>query len=249
MNIRFFAYFEIDGYPFSLDMNEYEPWLFVPDDRIIRPLSHERRARYCTRSGWSDDFSTRGQGISEYVYVTDAQTLRQRLETAGYDETSLHLEYLRCCQETRISMPDRTLTREEREKRYWATEYQLAFHHANLNDWLNALKEVMSKDLTRQNRRKRTQVSASPNEYYDADLLIDMVTDFTIVDYDSMRGKHHNMGAFPCRSRECMALAMLSVVPADAECVLDVSELVSTEFTDSFDDLIAEKESAILLHK
>lgn len=239
MNIRFFAYFEIDGYPFSLDMNEYEPWLFVRDDRVIRPLSHERRARYCARSGQPDDFLSLTRSINEYLYVTDARTLRQRLQAAGYDRTSLDLEYLKCSQETRFPMPPYTFTREDRATRFCATEYQHTFHRASLGDWLNALKEVVSKNVTRHNRR--AHISASPDQYLDADLLVDMVAG--CVRHESPRKEHH-LSAFPCASRECMALAMLQIAPENAECVLDVSELVSAGFTDSFDDLIAEKENA-----
>lgn len=236
MNIRFFAYFEIDGHPFSVDMNEYEPWFFVREDRVIRPLSHQRRARYRARNGQSDDFLSLPRSIDEYVYRTDARTLRQRLKAAGYDRTSLDLEYLKCKQETTFPMPDRTLTRTERETRYWATEYRLAFHQTSLDDWLAALKEVMSRDLTYLN--KRTHVSASKTEYIDVDLLVDMVAHCTVVPHKSPP-KLHTMGAFPCISRECMALAMLQVAPDNAECTLDMSELVSTGLTDSFTDLIA----------
>ncbi len=69
------------------------------------------------------------------------------------------------------------------------------------------------------------------------DYLIEGVTNRDFPDRPDMLPRQNRMG-FPCASLECFAVAMLEVVPDNAECALDVTDLVKRGDVYCFDDLI-----------
>lgn len=209
------AYITINGYPLKTTKLRYRRWRFKREDRTIR---------------FSDS--------SEYLYITRASTLRKRLAEAGYDRTALELEYLRSLQHIYASQ-DVASYFDVRcvAGRYTPAERAEACRRASLDDWLLALKE----NITNYHERftEPPVIVDVPGRPAEVNVLIDTLacnrTSVFPIETE------HLQNAFPCASLDCMAVAMLEVVPDSAECILDVTALVDYELVYSFDDLRPEK--------
>ncbi|EUC18718.1 HEPN/Toprim-associated domain-containing protein [Paraburkholderia hospita] len=210
------AFITINGYGLKTTRLGYRRWRFKREDRAIRPM--DRR---------------------EYVYVTSAAVMRKRLAEAGYDRTALEMEYLRTLQ--KISAEGTASYFDVRccIGRYTSAQRAEACRRASLNDWLFALKENITNRKARfLNPAELVDESGRPAE---VDVLIDTLacSESTIYPIKT----EHLQNAFPCASLDCMAVAMLEVVPDSAECILDVTDLVNHELVYCFDDLRLEDET------
>ncbi|WP_146749777.1 HEPN/Toprim-associated domain-containing protein [Paraburkholderia bryophila] len=240
MTTRWFANFEIDGYPFGCQMGRYQRWHFVRSDRVIRPETRERHARYQARYNHVENLSNWHEP-DEYLYLTTAEILRQRLAAAGFHRTTLELEFLEYLQVAfKFPHPRFASTHEEGIKARKAEERAATIRRAGLDDWLFALRVVMSKDLTVHNSRMEDIAYSDPN--IDINVLVDETSGFLGWKDISPRIKH--LLGFPCFTLESMAVAMLEVTEDDAECILDVSDLVRTNRAYSFEDLVVAKKNA-----
>jgi hypothetical protein len=203
----------IGGYKLKSTEDCYRRWRFTRDDRVIR----------------NNDFPG-------YLYVTSSKNLRARLARAGYDRTSLELDFLRYLQNAAKAGEMPFYFRDDIcDGRYSAREQMEAFRGATLDDWLFALKEYITNRCHDLNAPCRTSDSASRS--VDVEILIGLIArdDFL---FDGHIELQHGVKAFPCSGLDNMAVAMLEVLPETAECVLDVSELVLSSRAYSFDDLI-----------
>jgi hypothetical protein len=99
---------------------------------------------------------------------------------------------------------------------------------STLDDWLIRLKKIYEEKL-------RSSGYGDPDKDYGDGLLNFMLnTDyFVFSNYPTAGGFD-----FPCLTHETYAVALLEFLPDDAECILDVTELVEGGWTDGFDDVI-----------
>ncbi|OYD73667.1 UNVERIFIED_ORG: hypothetical protein BDU10_5348 [Burkholderia sp. CF145] len=211
---RHLATIQIDGYDLKSTEDSYRRWRFKREDRVVRTAPSPK----C-------------------LYVTSAVTLRKRLNEAGYDRTSLELEFLRYMSNVFTSQdaPLYFFDYEFYYGKYSPLQRAEAYRQAGLNDWLLALKESVANGWGP--RSKPSKMVDSPCKYVDVNILIDMLAS-NDVELDDPIKPEHALVPFPCASLDCMAVAMLEVVRDDAECVLDVTELVENNRVYSFDDLL-----------
>lgn len=212
------------GYPSSfLTINNYD-----------LKTTHLKYRRWKFRR---EDRFTSGSRSCSYGYVTSAAVMRKRLAEAGYDRQSLEIEFAKCAEEI-FSSDDPSAYFEARcfEGNYTTAQRVEACKNASLDDWLIALKEHMF--IERRfpyTRRVKTARNLPPQ----ISALVDIINNAT-TNSQAMFASEHLRPTFPCRSLDCMAVAILEVVPDSAECVLDVTSLVDHELIYSFDDLIPE---------
>jgi len=222
------AFIKIGGYPIDSMRDQYRRWLFVREDRIIR--TRTKGQRNLITHALPDDPSEWNEPETDYLYLTRADTLHRRLATAGYDRSSLELEFLKY----------RNMVFKHSNPPYFFQDHYLktaktaharaeAFRKATLNDWLDALGDAVK---SRIHYWTRSHEGLTPSN-----LLVDIVTGRDSPNFDGIMPRHLLSG-FPCTSLECMAVAMLEIVPDDAECVLDVSNIVEYGPTYCFEDLI-----------
>ncbi|WP_245253877.1 HEPN/Toprim-associated domain-containing protein [Paraburkholderia sp. LEh10] len=211
------AFITINGYPLQTTRFRYRRWRFKREDRAIRHTSHRK-----------------------YSYVTSAAVMRKRLAEAGYNRTALELEYLRTLQKISVEGAESYFRTRCCIGRYTSAQRAEAFRRASLNDWLFALKENIT------NRKARftnpPELVDEPGRPAEVDVLIDILTysESTIYPIET----EHLLTAFPCASLDCMAVAMLEVVPDSAECILNVTDLVNHELVYCFDDLTTVDETS-----
>ena len=114
-----------------------------------------------------------------------------------------------------------------------------------MDDWLAALKA--SHRLDGAANGKFVEPYQPTNDFVDIDLSANSITNYWMSCTNSPTdARNHgssdtllqiNSLAFPCTRLECAALAMLELVPSNAECVLDVTSLVKDGMVYCFDDL------------
>lgn len=213
------AFITINGYPLETTQLRYRRWRFKREDRTI-------------------GHST----FSKYLYVTSASVMRKRLAEAGYDRTALELEYLRSLQ-TIFASQDAASHFYDRcfAGRYTPAERAEACRRASLDDWLLALKE----NIINQQERfpEPPEIVDVPGRPSEVNVLIDTLACNRTTLFSPIKTEHLQ-NAFPCASLDCMAVAMLEVVPDSAECILNVTALVDHELVYSFDDLRPGDETA-----
>lgn len=223
------TYLMVDGYPFAQSRHMfYDSWYFTPDDRVIRTRTVGERNT--TIQGLPDDREEWDRPETDYLYLTKADDLRRRLNRAGFSRTTLELEFLKYTSE---------VFRQEEPPYFfgpWIYDSDEhgpmaraeAFRNATLDDWLSALKKTMDSGVTSFNR-----------SYQDIpeDTLAEIITGRDFPRFRSISPEHSVLG-FPCTSLECMAIAMLELVPDDAECVVNVSSFVHYGYTNEFNDLL-----------
>ncbi|WP_321845836.1 HEPN/Toprim-associated domain-containing protein [Paraburkholderia bannensis] len=206
------AYISIGGHIISEMWDGYSLWHFKCKDRLNR--------------GGEDD--------AEYLYVMPAVELRQRLNDIGYDRSSLEREYREY--ENRIAQFTNLPYLEDAPKQ--AARRQYAVTYASLDDWLAALGEALK--FYREHKSTRVGPSfdsyKSDDPFIDIELLAECVTNGDAPYRGGGVVPRHTRIGFPCESLEGIAYAMLEVVPDDAECVLDVTQFVFKDCTQSFDD-------------
>ncbi|CAG9242114.1 HEPN/Toprim-associated domain-containing protein [Paraburkholderia caribensis] len=211
------AFITINGYGLKTTRLGYRRWRFKREDRAIRPM--DRR---------------------EYLYVTSAAVMRKRLAEAGYNRTALELEYLRTLQKIHAEGAESYFDVRCYAGRYTSAERADACRRASLNDWLFALKENITNHMER--FPDPPEFVDEPGRPAEVNVLIDTLacSRSTIYPIET----EHLQNAFPCASLDCMAVAMLEVVPDTAECILDVTSLVDHVLVYCFDDLRFADETA-----
>lgn len=216
-----FAQITIGGYPIFSTKNYYYEWYFRKKDRVIRTRSKSQRNTLIWAAA---DANEQDEEETDYLYVCSGTVLRRRLELAGFNRETLEREFRECIAQ-RIAM------REEMAKQdyEWAKDFAQAIpilKSSSLADWLKALKTAVDERIS------AWRWDEVKDKYSDPLLLLlfaheEFAQDLSI----------HDTG-FPCQTLECMAVAMLEIMPSDVECVLDITDLVGGGWTDSFEDLI-----------
>lgn len=207
--------FKIAGFPVAYMRNSGLPWQFVLESGFV-PM------RAIPSSS----------GVGEHLYLSTAGTLRRRLNSAGYDRKALELEYLKYMDQVFSRWDPPYFFRDEKTSNATtAAQRAEAFRFASLDDWFFALKTAIK--IRNSGNLVRPKNIEYSDPFIDMNALVDIVMGPESLP-SSIEVPSHVVGGFPCISVECMALAMLEVVPDDAECILDVFELAS-----SFDDLVS----------
>ncbi|WP_322005160.1 HEPN/Toprim-associated domain-containing protein [Paraburkholderia tropica] len=223
--MQIFANLKIDGLLVQSTYAHYEPWHFSKEDRVIRASS-------------LSDMSIQ-QRVEDYLYVAPVRVLRQRLESAGYNRTTLaldHLKYMQSIFQFRQRPSVWSADRTEAPSQASAALPD-AFRLATLDDWLIALQEYKKGSFGW--RRPRTTRIDAPGCSVDANMLLNIMLRerSPAASPSSLDGTLY----FPCTSFENMVVAALELASDDAECVLDLTDFIEHGQTSDFDDLIAER--------
>jgi hypothetical protein len=210
------AFITIADYPIESFQNHFYPWLFKKSDRQIVNGTRAGRNRFI----WgAPDPEDKDEPEQWYVYVSRAATIKRRLELAGCTRATLDVEF-----KTGIDQWLEAIQRYEDEHSQAQVQ---TLKTASLTAWLDALRQVMNRGL-RYSRWERTD--------YKDDILNIMLN------YDprfELDGVWYSTDLnFPCATLDGLGRAFLEIVPDDARCVLDVTDLVDGGWTDAFDDLI-----------
>ncbi|MBK5164804.1 hypothetical protein IQ291_10615 [Burkholderia sp. R-70211] len=238
--MTFRAYYMFDGYPAAWEEDNYDRWFFSRDDRIIRRRTKgERNLTVHDLPGnpWEWD-----EPETDYLYRTTADELRRRLNrTGGYDRRALEAEFKRYklkiarydappfyVGEHRVDVPQRTN----------------ALRATTLDDWLLALQEVVTSGASRAKRGISPPTPAGPT--FDTKALADIILTDQYPACDADLIPWHGMWGFPCSRFDHLAVALLEVIPGDAECVLNVTELVENDRVYCFEDLMLANEGSAL---
>ncbi|MET3821438.1 MULTISPECIES: HEPN/Toprim-associated domain-containing protein [Burkholderia cepacia complex] len=213
--------FKIAGYPVAYMRNSGLPWQFALESGFVS-----------TRAIPSSN------GAGEHLYLSTAGTIRRRLNSSGYDRKALELEYLKYMDQAFSRWDPPYFFRDDKASNATtAAQRAEAFRFASLDDWFFALK--MAVGIRNSGHLTRAKHIDYSDPFIDINALVDIVMGPESLP-SSIKVPSHMVGGFPCISVECMALAMLEVVPDDAECVLDVFELVPLS-----DDLMPTRENAV----
>jgi hypothetical protein len=264
--MTFRAYHLFDGYPVSWEEERYHRWLFTRKDRVIRHRT--KGERNILIHDLPENPAEWDEPETDYLYVVTAEELRRRLSLIpcldpvssmtyidedtkyGEDMISLRSEFERY---RRAMITDKAPEFYMSSSDYYGEEAKAARKHVperagalqetTLDDWLMALKEVVERGATRAKGITNPPMPKGPA--FDTKALADIIlTDQYPCNWD-LRPRHDLWG-FPCSLLEHLAVAMLEVIPANAECVLDVTELVKNDRVYCFEDLIlAGEESAL----
>ena len=215
-----FAHISIAGYPIQSSKNYFHQWFFKKSDRVIRARLKSQRNSVI----WAEaDSQELDEEETDYLYLVSATALKRRLELAGYNRETLEREF-------KESIAAKIQHLEDLSNYDWATseiDCRLQIlRTTSLGEWLACLKVVIDNRLTSWRWDKHKQVFDDPR-------IGLLVTEGNWGD----EGIGHETG-FPCQTLESLAVAFLEVVLADAECVLDLTDLIGGGWTDAFEDLI-----------
>ncbi|CAE6872576.1 HEPN/Toprim-associated domain-containing protein [Paraburkholderia domus] len=249
--MTFRAYYLFDGYPVAWEEDGYNRWLFTRKDRVIRHRTKGERSVIIhdlpeNRAEWDEP-------ETDYLYVVTAEELRRRLSrtprvdpvlsedeyepynVSGDDLTTLQSEFERYKLEMlKDDVPDFYVGESDSEIKQ-VPERAHALRGTTLNDWLMALKEVIKSGATR--AKSFTSPVTPKGPTFDSKALADIIlTDLYPRSYDLR--PCHDLWGFPCSAFEHLAVAMLEVIPPNAECVLNVTELVENDRVYCFEDLV-----------
>lgn len=249
--MTFRAYYLFDGYPVAWEEDSYGRWPFTRKDRVIRHRTKGERNVVIhdlpkNRAEWDDP-------ETDYLYVTTAEELRRRLSGTmrgdrlflecegepcsmrGYDLSVLESEFERYKLEMlRDEGPYFYVGKTDSEIRQ-VPERADALRGTTLNDWLTALKEVIKSGATRAKSFASPATPKGPT--FDTKALADIILTDQYPHRYSLK-PYHGLWGFPCSEFEHLAVAMLELIPASAECVLNVTELVDNDRVYCFEDLI-----------
>jgi len=215
------AQITICDYPISSTKNHYDQWFFRKKDRVIRAREKSQRNTLI----WCEaEPHEQHEEETDYLYVVSGSVLRRRLELAGFNRETLEREFKECIAR-RVASLEEPFPFDER----WAKEQSkraAILKASDLVDWLNCLKIAFDDGIASWRWDECKQNYTDP-------LLHILFSSDEFWDEASL----HDTG-FPCRTLESMAVAMLEIVPTEAECVLDVTELIGGGWTDAFEDII-----------
>lgn len=265
LKMTFRAYCLFDGYPVAWEEGGYDRWLFTREDRFIRRRT--KGDRNVLIQDLPENPAEWNEFENDYLYVVTAEELRRRLsfipcldpvssityidEDTKYGEniTSLQSEFKRY---RRSMLTDKAPEFYVGRSDYYSEEAKSALkliperadalRDTTLDDWLLALKEVVKRGATRAKGFSGPPTPTGPA--FDTNALADIILTDQYPRNSDLRPSHDLWG-FPCSMFVHIAVAMLEVIPANAECVLHVTELVENDRVYCFEDLIlARNESA-----
>ncbi|MGT0191452.1 HEPN/Toprim-associated domain-containing protein [Burkholderia pyrrocinia] len=216
------ASIHLGKYPLHEFQNNYYEWFFQPSERRIE--------RGDIRNLHSNLTPIVGESecASRYVYVSSVRTLRKRLELAGFDKAKLEREF-----KIRKKSYLAELSKGFELRRELAEKYLPIVEAASLDDWIAALKISVSGATHSREGEERFPVFGSFYDY--GDPLVSFINNH-LFEFDDEHATIHGTN-FPCSSLECYAVAIMSFMNEDEECVLDITELVDAGRTDGFKDL------------
>jgi hypothetical protein len=201
----------VDEYPIETFQNDFHPWFFKKSERQIVTRKRSERNPLV----WVAPDPDEGDELEQcYLYVVRAATLKRRLELAGHTRLTLEEEF-----DAGINIWLEAIGGDH--------PHTGALKAAKLEVWLERLKQIMRRGLT-SHRWERTD--------YGDDILDIMLNYDPRYEVDGVWPS--STVHFPCATFDVLGLAFLQIVPDDAECILDVTELVGGGWTDAFDDLI-----------
>ncbi|HEY1755200.1 MAG TPA: HEPN/Toprim-associated domain-containing protein [Bryobacteraceae bacterium] len=206
----------IGGYPIETSRNDFHPWFFKKSERQIVSRKKSERNRLVWGAPSPDDAD---ELETCYLYVSTARILRRRLQLAGCTKATLEKEFR--------DGVNRWL---DALKKYNDGEVRAHVHaleDASLPVWLDKLGQVMKRGLVF-------------NRWNWADYKDDVLNIMLNYDprLDEVDGAWPSSTLnFPCTSGDGFGRAFLEIVPDDAPCLLDVTDLVAGGWTKAFDDL------------
>lgn len=210
-----YASVKIDGMIVFDTQNYYHEWYFRRADRVI--LNIPARDYYEDPNRPADEIK------KLYQYKTTAKVLSRRLELAGFNWAALQQEYNQQKQQL-LKDIDSMISIDPGGK---AEKYKPIIEASHLEDWIERIKKIRKEGL------KVSFYGADVKDY--DDLLLDFMLKTDIVFTDNPGSGDYGM---PCQTIEANAVALLSLCSEDAPCILDVTELISGGWTDSFEDLV-----------
>ncbi len=210
-----YASVTIDGMTVFDTQNYYHEWYFRRADRVL--LDVNAKEHY-------DDPDWDPHEVKRlYQYRTTAKILRRRLELAGFHWAALQQEF-NLQKKQLLEDIDGMISIDPGGR---TEKYKPIIEASRLEDWVGRIAIIKKDGL-------RASVYGMDVMDYD-DLLLDFMLKTDIV-YSNNPGA----GDFglPCQSLEANAVALLSICADDAPCILDITDLVESGWTDSFEDLV-----------
>lgn len=263
--MTFRAYTLVDGYPIAWEEDTYNRWPFDRNDRVIRRRT--KGERNVLIHDLPENRAELDDPETDYLYVVTAKELRRRLSLIvrhdpmssityidedteyGEDISSLRIEFERYKRAMITgNAPEfyvgdsNYYSKKDRSSLKQSPERVAALRETTLDDWLLALKEVIKRGATRAKGLSSPPTPMGPT--FDTNALADIILTNQYPSKDGLKPRHALWG-FPCVMFVHIIVAMLEILPDDAECVLHVTELVENDRVYCFEDLIlANNESA-----
>jgi hypothetical protein len=213
-----FAFVTVDGYPIRDTKNYFDRWFFKNSDRKIVSRKKSERNRLI----WGAPDPCKVDDLEDvYIYEVTAKILKKRLDLAGWTRSVAEDEF-----KQDIAARLEQIQDYDNEQLGDYCHHVPALKNATFDHWLTKLKEVLQRKLL---------LSRWGQVVRHNDVIIDILVNPPSYQFDEELSLEIN---FPSRSFEGIARACLEVVPEEAICVLDVTDLVGGGWVDAFDDLI-----------
>lgn len=205
----------LDGMVILETQNYYNEWYFRKSERAIENFeAYELEDQF---EGPPDAI------ISTYKYEMPVETLRRRLDLAGYNYATLEQEFKEQHRQLMSDLDDMLELAPKRIEPFYET-----VKNSDLKQWIACLK------IIKYNKEDMASYEPSKQDAHLQTLLQFMLgVDLFYTNYPTC-GNYD----FPCKSEEGYAVALLEITPDNTYCILDVTELVNGGWTEKFDDLI-----------
>lgn len=203
----------IDGMLVLETQNYYHEWYFKKTERTIEQVS---ASKYYDELVAPADLK-----VKRHIYKTSAESLRRRLDLAGYNRDSLEQEFKEQKKQLLFDLDAMLDLDPSRVIRYIEP-----VRNSTLDIWLSCLFEIKSSLADGIIKKWKQPSDPTLKEF--------------MLGTDIFFSCHPTPGSysFPCMSEEGYAVALLELTEDSAECILDVTDLVSGGWTQAFDDLI-----------
>ncbi|CAL8476906.1 HEPN/Toprim-associated domain-containing protein [Caballeronia sp. S22] len=165
----------------------------------------------------------------EFVYSTNADTLRQRLGRAGFHRATLEKEVLANLERFGYQSNSNCV----QLTGGLAQAYGETFSLSSFENWLHVLAEAVEAEQTLARRRLRNGGST-------VNPLVNLIKGSKKRASGGIQPEHAVLG-FPCTSLDNMAIALLEVTAGSARCELDVTSFVLNRGDKAFDDMLREE--------
>lgn len=197
------------------------PVVFSQKDRVIRIRKKSERNPLIWCAAEAEEMH---EEETDYLYTIPGSVLRRRLELDGFNRETLEREFSEYITQQVTRMEE--LCEADTEWAQTLIPRIAMLQNSNLNDWLQRLKTAFDDGIV------NWRWSDCEQNYTDP-LLHHWFGHGSFTEEASV----HDTG-FPCQSLESMAVAMLEILPVDAECTLDITDLIGGGWTNSFEDMI-----------
>ncbi|MBW3517495.1 hypothetical protein KO537_22670 [Shewanella sp. NKUCC01_JLK] len=196
--------------------NNYDEWFFTKQDRVREVHDDEE--------------------LQDFIgYKIDAKTLKRRLQLAGYDLSSAEQDFNEVKSSWIMEMKETLeLCKSNQNSIYVDVDQILAdlkiVESHSFQDWLQTLPKTFDKssvDLDTDCFNPKVDIDGEP-------LLSFMLSAFHSV-YDEHQGFAGT--TFPCKYAETYAVVLLEHCDDEAECVLDITDIVNGGSVTDFDDI------------